>query len=97
MNTAFSITPHYSPYLRVFPRSLQYFFLAALVAAAPVHAVELRPGKVYQLVFTDVDKQQLSTSDGHSLSQGRDAEDESKRRRSATGSRPSIWATPSTG
>ena len=49
----------------MFARPLQYFFLAALVAATPAHAVELRPGNVYQLSFTDVDKQELSTSDGH--------------------------------
>ena len=66
VNIGFILAPHHlSPYLRVFARPLQYFFLAALVAATSAHAVELRPGNVYQLSFTDVDKQELSTSDGH--------------------------------
>jgi hypothetical protein len=51
--------------LRAFSRPLQYFFLAALVAAGSVDAAELRPGNVYRLTFTNVDKRQLSTFDGH--------------------------------
>ena len=53
--------------LGVFVRPLQYFILAASVVAAipAVRAVELRPGNVYPLTFTDVDQHQLSTSDGH--------------------------------
>jgi hypothetical protein len=51
--------------LRAFPRSLQYFFLAALLTASPARANELRPGNVYPLTFTDVDRHQLSTADGH--------------------------------
>ena len=48
-------------------RSLQYFFIAALlVATIPVgQAVELRLGNIYPLTLTDVDQHQLSTSDGH--------------------------------
>jgi hypothetical protein len=66
MNTGFILTPHYSsPYLRAFVRPLQYFFLAALVVATSADAAELRPGNVYRLSFTDVDKRELSTSDGH--------------------------------
>jgi len=66
MNSGFIITHHrYSPYLRAFSRPLQYFFLAALVATASVDAAELRAGNTYRLLFTGVDKQQLSTSDGH--------------------------------
>lgn len=66
MDSGFIITPHRCfPYLRAFSRPLQYFFLAALVAAGSVDAAELRPGNVYRLSFTDVDKHQLSTFDGH--------------------------------
>lgn len=66
MNSGFLITPHRcSPYLRAFSRPLQYFFLAALIAATSADAAELRPGNSYQLSFADVDKQQLSTADGH--------------------------------
>jgi hypothetical protein len=51
----------------VFVRPLRYLLLAVLVLAAipTVRAVELRPGNVYALTFTDVDQRQLSTSDGH--------------------------------
>ena len=57
----------YSTSLRVSLRPLQYFFLAALLAAATpaVQAVELQPGNAYPLTLTDVDQHQLSTSDGH--------------------------------
>jgi hypothetical protein len=40
-------------------------FLAGLVLAATAPANELRPGNTYSLSFTDVDRHQLSTSDGH--------------------------------
>ena len=48
-----------------FIRPLQYFFLAALLLASPARGAELHPGNVYQLTFIDVDRQHLSTSDGH--------------------------------
>jgi len=51
--------------LRAFPRSLQYFFLAAILTAWPARANELSPGNVYPLTFPDVDRHQLSTADGH--------------------------------
>jgi hypothetical protein len=67
MNVDPLTTPHrYSRSLRVSVRPLQYFFLAALVAAIPAaRAIELRLGNAYPLTFTDVDQHQLSTSDGH--------------------------------
>lgn len=40
-------------------------FLAALVLAPTAPAAELRPGNTYSITLTDVDRQQLSTSDGH--------------------------------
>jgi hypothetical protein len=57
-------TPHRVS-LRVNFRLRQYFFLIALLAATTLHAADLRVGNSYQLTFTDVDKRQLSTSDGH--------------------------------
>ena len=51
--------------LRVIFRLRQYFFLIGLIAATTLHAAELRVGNSYQLKFTDVDREQLSTSDGH--------------------------------
>ena len=50
-----------------FVRSLPYLSLAVFLAAATPEAapVELRVGKTYALTLTDVDQQQLSTSDGH--------------------------------
>jgi hypothetical protein len=51
--------------LRVFLRPLQYFFLAVILTATPARANELSPGNVYSLTFTDVDRHQLSTADGH--------------------------------
>ena len=67
MNVDPLTTPHRcSTSLRVFVRPLQYFFLAALVAGIPAaRATELRLGNAYPLTFTDVDRHQLSTSDGH--------------------------------
>jgi hypothetical protein len=57
-------TPHRVS-LRVNFRLRQYFFLIALLAATSLLAAEMRVGNNYQLTFTDVDKRQLSTSDGH--------------------------------
>lgn len=66
MNVDSLIAPHRcATSLRVFVRPLQYFFLAATLTATPALANELRPGNVYSLTFTDVDRHQLSTADGH--------------------------------
>jgi hypothetical protein len=43
----------------------QRFFLLLCLAVANVHAIQLRPGNTYPLTFTDVDRRQLSTADGH--------------------------------
>jgi hypothetical protein len=51
--------------VRAFVRPLQYFFLAVILTASPARANELHPGNVYPLTFTDVDRHQLSTADGH--------------------------------
>jgi hypothetical protein len=48
----------------IFGRS-QCFFLMAMLAVATVQAVELRVGNNYPLTFTDVDRHQLSTAEGH--------------------------------
>jgi hypothetical protein len=48
----------------IFGRS-QCFFLIAMLAVATVQAVELRVGNNYPLTFTDVDRHQVSTADGH--------------------------------
>ena len=45
--------------------ALVWIFCAALLAPAAAQAIELHPGKTYSLTLTDVDHQQLSTSDGH--------------------------------
>lgn len=66
MNADSLTTPHrYATSLRVFVRLLQYLFLAALLTGPAARANELHPGNVYPLTFTDVDRHQLSTSDGH--------------------------------
>jgi hypothetical protein len=66
MNVDRNTTPfRCSTRLRVFARSLQYFFCVAFLIATPARAIELRPGNTYSLSFNDVDRQQLSTSDGH--------------------------------
>jgi hypothetical protein len=57
-------TPHGNS-LRAIFRPRQYFFLAAVLTATTLQGAELRVGSNYQLTFTDVDKRQLSTSDGH--------------------------------
>jgi hypothetical protein len=51
--------------LRGFIRLLQYFFVVATLTGTPAWAHELRQGNVYSLTFTDVDRHQLSTADGH--------------------------------
>jgi hypothetical protein len=51
--------------LRAFFTLPQCFFLIAMLAAATAQAVELRVGNNYPLTFTDVDRHQLSTADGH--------------------------------
>jgi hypothetical protein len=66
MNVDSLTTSHLcSASLRAFARPLQYFFLGAILSASPARANELRPGNVYPLTFTDVDRHQLSTADGH--------------------------------
>jgi hypothetical protein len=57
-------TPHRAS-LRAIFRLRQYFFLIALLTATSLQAAELRVGNNYSLTFTDVDKRQLSISDGH--------------------------------
>jgi len=51
--------------LRAILRWPQYFFLLLLLGVARLNAVQLRPGNNYPLSFTDVDRHQLSTADGH--------------------------------
>jgi hypothetical protein len=51
--------------LRAIFRWPQYFFLFLILGALPLDAVQLRPGNNYPLSFTDVDRHQLSTADGH--------------------------------
>jgi hypothetical protein len=64
MNFSCVTTPHRAS-LRVIFRLRQYFFLIVLLAAPTLRAAELRGGNSYRLTFTDVDQEQLSTSDGH--------------------------------
>lgn len=56
--------PHGASLPAIF-RARQYFFLIALLTAATLQAEEMRVGNTYPLTFTDVDRHQLSTSDGH--------------------------------
>jgi hypothetical protein len=51
--------------LRAIFRRPQYFFLFLIFAAATSSAIQLHPGNTYPLTFTDVDRHQLSTVDGH--------------------------------
>jgi hypothetical protein len=46
-------------------RAPQYLFLMASLVTTAAQAIELRPGNTYPLTFTDVDRHQLSTADGH--------------------------------
>ena len=41
------------------------FFATALLTAAQAESTPLATGETYRLVFTDVDRNQLSTADGH--------------------------------
>jgi hypothetical protein len=66
MNVDSLTTPHLNATsLRVFARAFQYLFLATLLIGPAAGANELRVGNAYPLTFTDVDRHQLSTSDGH--------------------------------
>ena len=56
--------PH-GPSLRAIFRAPQYFFVLLLGFAISAGAVQLHPGNTYALTFTDVDRHQLSTADGH--------------------------------
>jgi hypothetical protein len=50
----------------VFARPLPYLFFVVLLAIIPAaSAAELHVGNVYALTFNDVDRQALSTADGH--------------------------------
>jgi len=51
--------------LRAILRRPQYFFLMAALAVTTAQAAELRAGNTYPLTFTDVDRHQFSTADGH--------------------------------
>jgi hypothetical protein len=51
--------------LRAIFRAPQCFFLLLIFAAATSTAIQLHPGNTYPLTFTDVDRHQLSTADGH--------------------------------
>jgi hypothetical protein len=64
MNRNGVTTPHRFS-LRAIPRVRQYFFLIAWAATATLQAVQMRVGNNYPLSFTDVDRHQLSTADGH--------------------------------
>ena len=64
MNRPAVTTPHRVS-LPVIPRAGQYLFLIVLAAITTVEAVQMRVGNNYPLTFTDVDRHQLSTADGH--------------------------------
>jgi hypothetical protein len=49
----------------VIARVLQIFFATALFASVHAETAPLKTGEIYRLVFTDVDRNQLSTADGH--------------------------------
>jgi hypothetical protein len=51
--------------LRAIVRWPQYFFVILFLGATTSPAIQLRPGNTYPLTFTDVDRHQLSTADGH--------------------------------
>lgn len=53
------------PSLRAIFRGSQYFFLLLIFIAVRAGAIQLHPGNIYPLTFTDVDHHQLSTADGH--------------------------------
>lgn len=60
-----SVTTPHRVSLPAILRRRQYIFLITLLAATALQAAEMRVGNNYQLTFTDVDRHQLSTSDGH--------------------------------
>lgn len=64
MNRSALIALH-RPSLRAIFRGSQCFFLLLILGVATSWAVQLHPGNVYPLTFTDVDRHQLSTADGH--------------------------------
>ena len=64
MNCPALAAPH-RPSLRAIFRGPQCFFLFLIFGAATSWAIQLHPGNVYSLSFTDVDRHQLSTADGH--------------------------------
>jgi hypothetical protein len=51
--------------LRAILRGPQYLFLVAVLAATTLRGAELHAGNTYPLTFTDVDRHQFSTADGH--------------------------------
>src|SRR2546423_381363 len=51
--------------LRAISARPQCFFLALFLAIVNAQAIQLRPGNTYAITFTDVDRRQLSTADGH--------------------------------
>jgi hypothetical protein len=51
--------------LRAIFRGPQCFFLFLVLGAATSWAIQLHPGNSYPLTFTDVDRHQLATADGH--------------------------------
>ena len=51
--------------LRAIVRRPQYIFLIAMLAAATARGAELRADNRYSLPFTDVDRHNFSTADGH--------------------------------
>lgn len=64
MNFHSVTTPHRAS-LPAILRMRQYFFVIAMLMVPTLQAAEMRVGNNYQLTFTDVDRHQLSTSDGH--------------------------------
>lgn len=57
-----------TPYRFSLPRGFRAgpcFLALSLLAAFPAEAIQLRVGNNYPLTFTDVDRRQLSTADGH--------------------------------
>ena len=64
MNTHVFTGPR-RPSLRAIFAGPQRFFLLLCLAAVNAQATQLRPGNAYALTFTDVDRRQLSTADGH--------------------------------
>jgi hypothetical protein len=59
------VTTRHRVSLRAILGRRQFLFAAAILAALTAHAVELRVGNNYPLRFTDVDRHEFSTADGH--------------------------------